>query len=1116
MSRKTKTLPDQDKRDLIANGLDRCVLVEAAAGTGKTTSMIERMTALIRTGKCKDVDKMAAVTFTRKAAAELKSKFRIKLEAEAREAGGEERQRLERALADIDRCFIGTIHSFCARLLRERPVEAGIDLSFKEIDEAEDTRVRKEAWNEFVAQVLADDKEGVLDSLSRAGLSIRQLEHSFNKFADFPDVSEWPVKLEQEKTTIPARTVNLIQEYAEYMRGVRDRLPDECGSDDLIPLYKRIPRVVSHYPDLSDPSQCLDVMQNFMKKAKPTKIYWEKGGFSKEQKDNEEERWLRFQKEVAVPVIHGIQESRYGPAMEVLLKAKDIYDRLRLERGQLNFQDLLMYAAKLLCDKPHIRRYFARRFTHLLVDEFQDTDPVQAEVMLLLTASDPEESDWQRCIPRPGSLFVVGDPKQSIYRFRRADIKTYNQVKGIISRAGGEVVRLSANFRATGRLIQWVNDVFQPGEPAGDDKGAVLRFPEQSSEFSPDYVPLQQGREEAAAGQLCGVYKLTIPSECSNKEMIQAYEPDRIARTIRHALDTGMRVPRSQREIEQGASPEAGPSDFMILTRKRQSLHVFAEKIEEYGIPCQVTGSSSLNQVEELRLLHLLLHALLHPEDPVALVAALRSELFGVSDQALYEYKKKGGAFSYRAAVPKGLQKRHAHEFDDAYSRFVKYSQWFRSMPAAAAIEKTAEDIGLMALAGSRDRGEVIAGGMAKAIELLRSARAGMWSASQLVDYLGALVEEEEKYDGISVRSEQRAAVRVMNLHKAKGLEAPVVFLADPYGESRHDVEIHVDRSGHSVKGYLPIAVKAGFGRPDYLALPPDWNNHEKLEREFLAAEDLRQRYVAATRAGAALVITQREKRDNENPWKYFKEHLAEAPEMPEPGEVQAPGVKEEEITAEEVDRAYKDISDRRERAMEPFCHTMSAREYALSVQEQGTSVRVESSGGQAAAGEQEQGEHGVEWGSVIHALLEVAMQDPKAELHEVAKAALEEHGMDASPAGDAVDMCKSVIKSRLWERARNSSHILTEVPFQVMVDHGRENILVRGVIDLVFREEQGWVLVDYKTDRLEGRGPEAVAKTYAPQVKFYRQAFEQITGEKVKECGIYFVREDALVVIDI
>ena len=149
--------PDQTNRNIIRDALDTTILVEAAAGTGKTTAMLGRMVGLIATGCCK-VDTIAAVTFTRKAAAEIRSRFQLKLEKELRESTGKAKDRLNAALIHIERCFIGTIHSFCGRLLRERPVEAGIDINFQEIDEETDARLRQEAWREYIDALMSEDQ----------------------------------------------------------------------------------------------------------------------------------------------------------------------------------------------------------------------------------------------------------------------------------------------------------------------------------------------------------------------------------------------------------------------------------------------------------------------------------------------------------------------------------------------------------------------------------------------------------------------------------------------------------------------------------------------------------------------------------------------------------------------------------------------------------------------------------------------------------------------------------------------------------------------------------------------------------------------------------------------
>ena len=1114
-----KQSPDYKQRDLVTRELDRCILVEAAAGTGKTASIVDRMLTLLRSGKCGSIGNMAAVTFTRKAAAELRSRFQVALEKAVREAAGEEKDNLEKALLHVEQCFIGTIHSFCARLLRERPVEAGVDLAFEEIDEEADRRLRSEAWDAFAAGLIADDPEGILEELGRLGLMLSDLRSAFESFADFPDVDEWPrpetgVKPEFE------RARRELDRYLAHMTELAPRLVFDYGTDSLVPKLLRLPRIASHYDGLERPDQLMEVLEHFGGKAEPRVTFWEKrGGFTRDEAREEKECWDRFCEDVVKPALLAWYELRYTAVIDLMLAARDHYDSLRRERGQLNFQDLLMKAAALLRENPTVRRYFQSRFTHLLVDEFQDTDPIQAEVILLLTSSDPDEADWRACAPRPGSLFIVGDPKQSIYRFRRADIVTYNEVKAIILEGGGGLaVNLAANFRAVPPIITWLNGVFEPGEPECDALGKVLlRFPACEGEESPSYVSLLEGREGGSAGELCGVYTLHIPEDLTKLDRAVEYEADFIARTIRHALDTGMTVPRTRQQVEGGRSNAVDASDFMIVTRNTRYLSVYARALQGYGIPHQVTGGWALNELEELKLLYTCLRAVVYPDDPVALVAALRSELFGLSDTALYAYKKAGGSFSYNAGIPGDLPCESAEAFGDAFERLKTYSLWLSRLPCAAACERIAADLGLPALAAARPGGDVQAGSLGKALELLRGIQTEMWTAAQLVEHLAKLVEREERYDGVSALSGVLPAVRVMNLHKVKGLEAPVVFLADPSGESEHEVTKHIDRSGGRVLGYLPIyrgGTARGEGR--LLAQPAGWESLVERERGFARAEALRLRYVAATRAGAAAIITQRGVRNEGNPWCYFEPHLAPEYSLPDPGPQVPPAGEKITLSSRDIEEAASSISSRLDAIMVPTYDARGVKEYARSsgADTEPVEVAVALPGGSITPSAPA-GEHGVEWGEVIHLLLETGMAEPGADIERLAAAALAEAGLDASLAPDAAALARSVMDAKIWRRALDSEACLVEAPFQVMQDEGvTVPTVLRGVIDLVFRENGGWVLVDYKTDRLDGESAEETARLYAAQVRLYVEAWERCTGEPVKEAFLYFTSTGALVEI--
>ncbi|MBU4179330.1 MAG: UvrD-helicase domain-containing protein, partial [Actinobacteria bacterium] len=684
-------LADESQRELIVGELDRNIIVEAAAGTGKTTCMVDRMVALLESGTCENVRTLAAVTFTRKAAAELRSRFRLRLEEAARDSSGAVEENLGRALAGVEQCFIGTIHSFCARLLRERPVEAGVDIDFREIEEAADGRLRSEAWAEYTSRLYTSDPGEILGEMERYGIQPGDLESAFMRFAEYPDVDEWPLGEVEEDLPGAGEALEEMKQYAAHMRALDARLPDDTGNDTLIDKYRRMPRVLSHYPpeELRRPARFMEVMSLFNQGAKLVQKEWTgNGAFTREEAKAELARWEEFRESVARPLADAWLEKRYELVLRVMFAAREVYDEARRERGVLNFQDLLMKAAGLLRENPNVREYFRGRFTHVLVDEFQDTDPIQAEMLLLLTAGEVKEKEWRNCTPRPGSLFVVGDPKQSIYRFRRADIVIFNEVKRIIREDGLEA-RLSVNFRSVGDIIDWVNRVFEPnGE---DDEKAIVRFPSRGSEESPGYVPLEKGRAGGSAGDLSGVYSLVVPEEYSNKPTVITYEADRIARTIRDMVDSGVSVPRTGREVEAGKPPAADYDDFMILTRKLENLAEHSRCLRRYGIPHAVTGGSALNRVAELKLLHTCLSAVARPDDPVALVAALRSELFGVSDAALYDFKVAGGRFSLGATVPPGLEPEDADAIGEAFAALGRYSGWLDRLPPVAAIERVVE-----------------------------------------------------------------------------------------------------------------------------------------------------------------------------------------------------------------------------------------------------------------------------------------------------------------------------------------------------------------------------------------------------------------------------------------
>ena len=1084
-SRQPAPPADHEQRRLIEEQLDVTMLVEAAAGTGKTTSMVNRMVALLLREKC-TVDTLAAVTFTRKAAAELRARFQQALERRVRDAEGEEKERLAEALGHVERCSIGTIHSFCGRLLRERPIEAGVDLAFEELEPEADLLLREQAWSEYVAELYSKD-DSVLLELQELGLDIGDLREAFLTFADYPDVTDWPAPA-VELGDLEAAT-RLLRDYLQHMRDLAITFPDERGNDKLMDAYERIV-LLARQLDLTRPSELMELFAAFSG-VQVVQKEWPEG---KSQGKEESDRWEQFRMDVADPLIQRWREKRYATVVPALQAAVERYDSLRQAVGGLNYQDLLMRASAMLRDQPEIRRYFRRRFTHLLVDEFQDTDPIQAEVMMFLTAEDEDETDWRRCRPAPGSLFVVGDPKQSIYRFRRADIVTYNQVKGIIQQSGGRVVALTTNFRGRPGLIEFVNTVFAD------------QFPAAATEHSPAAAAMEVGRVGEESGDFDGLRVLSVPDQHTKGDEIVEYEADLLARTIRDALDSGLTVSRTAKEQEAGLGAQVVPGDFLIVTRNKKHLALYAQKLQGLGIPHQVTGGRALSQVGELWLLAAYVRAVTEPENPVALVAVLRGELLGMSDADLYEFKRAGGEFCFRSKVPAGLEESVAASFREAFQRLERHHRWMWRLSPLAALERIVADLGLSARAAAGPGGNFQAGSVGKALEQLRAVPQELTSFSALAGHLSQMLEDDVEFDGLPARPHEASVVRLMNLHQVKGLEAPIVFIADPTGKSNWPVALHVDRSGEMVCGYMMVnGPRRGlYGRVEVLAQPPGWERHAAEEKLFQAAEETRLLYVAATRAGACLTVTVAEhgRSRGYSPWKTLHPFLEEQQALPDPGSQQAPQTQRVALTEGEIESAPGDIQRQWTAVETPG--------YGL------TSATAIAAAGGAPASAGPGGEHGAEWGTVIHGLLEIRMRQPDVDLAGLAGATLVEEGLSADLAPVAVQVVEAVMASEIWRRAKASQQVLTELPFirSIPAAESEDGVtsIVRGVIDLVFREADGWVVVDYKTDVAAADDVMPLVERYRDQVQAYSAAWTAMTGETVKEAGLFFTAADSFV----
>jgi len=1058
-----RPLLDEIARDKIRTSLDTTLLVEAGAGSGKTHSLVDRMLALLASGKAR-INTFAAVTFTRKAAAELRGRFQTELEkavlkAREREADEEIHERLREALHYLEQAFIGTIHSFCAKILRERPIEIALDPDFKELEEIENAIFRENCWHDYLVSARLEDAEALL-ALDQAGLTAGELKEPFDSLSLYPEVA-FIGGSDEEPDYAKYR-----KELEGFLKKARGKVPWERPEKDWDGLQRLMNRCFLRQKnlDFKDPIVLMETLESMDKKGDVTQNRWP----SKEEAKDFQVSFETFREEVVWEALGQWREFRHSKILAFLKPALDYFKERRLSQSKLNFQDQLMLASGLLRDNPEVRQYFGRRYSHILVDEFQDTDPIQAEVLFYLAGTDVEEKDWHKLVPRPGSLFLVGDPKQSIFRFRRADIDTYNLVKGRIEKGGGEVLHLTTNFRSLDALAEWNNGVF------------ANVFPEDADRYQAAFALMNTVREDKK--RLHGIYKISIPKQKWNKEeAIVEIDSEKIADYISSALEDG----------EKGKNWE--PSDFMILFRYKKNMTVYARALEKRGIPYEITGSGAFSESEEAREILNMARALNDPDNPIYTVAVLRGIFFGVSDEELYDHKRKGGWFHFLGKEDRMEPDGKDRVLQDL-SKLRQWRGWIREYPATAALEMIFEDSGIVNYAASSEMGSSRAGNLFKLLAILRDQeREGTASFAELVDYLEQLVSVYE-IEEMSLTPGRKNAVRLMNLHKAKGLEASFVFLANPVGGKGHDPDKHIIREGMTPEGYFLLKNKIGQFQNITLSQPIGWEKKMDEENLYKEAEEQRLMYVASTRAKDCLVVSTYEGAlGRRRAWSSLDDYIHAVPELEVPDVRTIEEREKLRLAKGDWEKAKEKIKERREAVAVPSYAVESVTSLAKKDLE---------------VPEWRRGSYGMAWGRAVHKMLEtVGRWDGDSylqRLDRLAKNVLVTEEMSLDKKGELVRLVQSIMQSEFWERVKKAEKKLFEVPFSILTSKEDPPTILNGAIDLAFLESEGWVIADFKTDDV-GTELQSFVDFYTPQVQIYCRHWAAITKQPIKEAGLYF-----------
>jgi len=1067
-------LPDADARRKIINDLNTTFLVEAGAGSGKTKSLVDRMLSLLAAGECR-IDNIAAVTFTRKAAAELRGRFQTELEKTVVEMKKSEiRERLAQALHFLEQSFIGTIHSFCAKLLRERPIEIALDPDFEEMEEIENSVFREKCWHDFLDK---EKEEGSLleKELEDVGLSPQELKDCFKTLSEYPEVKFKPGSEKQPDYKCLRKDLEL------FLLEAQDRVPiyrPEKGYDGLQStmhscFLRQKNLGFKDYRILMETYELLD------KNADLTQNRWP----TAEQGKDFKEIFEAFRDSKVKEAVREWREYRHIKVFLFLRPALEFFEKKRLTHAKLNFQDQLLFTSRLLRDNPEVREYFSRKFTHILVDEFQDTDPIQAEMLLYLTGEDTKERDWKKLGPRSGSLFLVGDPKQSIFRFRRADIDTYNLVKKQIQKSRGEVLFLNTNFRSLHALRDWVNPVMRSV------------FPKNSDKVQAAFAPLETLR--SGDGTFKGVYKITIPKQKGNKEdIIVDIDSERIAEFISWACNGNIKLDRTQKEKDEGLDTKAQPSDFLILLRYRKKMDIYARALEKKDIPFEITGGDAFSKNEDIREIVNLVKALQTPDNMIDTVAVLRGLFFGVSDNELFNFKQSGGRFNF-LDLQKLEHREKRKRAAEALFTLHKWRSWIRKYPVSVVLEKIFEDSGVINYIASTEMGKSKAGNAFKLLELLREKETeGVTSLAGLTDYLEELTSIHE-IEELSLYPGRKNAVRLMNLHKAKGLEAPIIFLANPKGVRKHEPDKHIIRTGNIPEGYFVLSKKVFKYHKKILSQPVGWDEVVEEEKKYEAAEKDRLNYVAATRAKNCLIIsTYAEDLGDKKAWGILDNFLGQVKKLEGPTTLSQSDFSSttEKLILKKGEWQYA------KKELKKRLNALHIHGYKVD------SVTNVAKEGRKRPGWQESDGGGYQWGNVVHHMLEAVGKGETDNLAIRAENALTAAEIDIGEKGKLLALIDSIIRSDFWIRVNKSDKKYFEVPFSVKVDNDKKNnpYILTGAIDLVFYEGDGWVIADYKTDTINGDLEDFISY-YSSQIKEYVKYWEKITGQKVKEAGLYF-----------
>ncbi len=804
---------DQADRDAIRTDVDATLLVDAGAGTGKTSELVERITGLLRTGRA-EIRSLAAITFTEAAAAELRHRVRDRLETLAA-TEGDPAGRIGAALAGMDDAAFTTLHAFAQRLLAEHPLEAGLPPRVEILPEAEEHAAFERRWDRFLGELLDDPAAaGLVRRASDLGFRVGALREVAQGLSD--DLERVGLLAAGQDLPVPD-TARLRAALADAL-ALRARCTD--AADGLAAHLDGPVSVLAQ--GLAAPGDADDVVRLLVDAPSLTSS---RGNQASWNGDKPQVAAALRRAEAERAALVGAQCDAVGRALGSRLAGfVTAWGEERRQEGRLRFHDLLVGARGLLAGSAGVRAGLRRRWTHLLIDEFQDTDPLQIELAVLLASGDHDAArDWAAAALDPGRLFVVGDPTQSIYRFRRADVAVYDRARRHLP---VQARSLTQNFRCVPGVVDWVNAVFTaligPGVPGGQ----------------PPYRPLTAQRDPV--GDAPAVRRFGGPSDGSSAE-VRVQEADDVAAVVGRVLAERWPV----LDWRTGEVRAARRADIAVLVRRHRTVRLLERALEDAGLPYRIESRSLIWATDEVRDLVTILQAVEDPADEVAVVAALRHPAFACDDRALLDWRARGGGWRPTRPDPDGVP--DDHPVAVALARLRALHEGRHRFSVGGLVEHLVADLRLVELAFAhrrpRDRWRRLR-------FLADQAHAFHDDGGDLRGFLRWAAQQaarDVRVDEFVVDEPDDDAVRITTIHGAKGLEYPIVVL----------LGLDVDRKRLPGQPRVlwdgPAGVELSLGGALKTA---GFDRARKREVELHAHEEARLLYVGATRARDHLVVS--------------------------------------------------------------------------------------------------------------------------------------------------------------------------------------------------------------------------------------------------------------------